>query len=73
MQVSRKSLKELKNEAKERGYGVRKWAELAGLPWQIVYRRIGNEEALRISEYERLVSAIEKMKGMGDESHRQEA
>ena len=68
-----KTLKELKNEAKSLGYGVRKWAAMAGLPWQSVYRKIENERSLRHSEYQRLVAAIEQMKGGTGGTERQKA
>ena len=62
MPKNRKSLRELKNEAKGFGYGPRKWAELAGLPWQTVYKRIANERSCRLFEYDRLAAAVDKMK-----------
>ena len=63
MQEQRKSLMQLKNEAKKLGYGVRKWATIADIPWQSLYRKIKNESTLRLSEYDRLLAAVENMKG----------
>jgi hypothetical protein len=73
MLESRKSLKELKNEAKQLGYGVRKWSALAGLPWQSVYRKIENERSLRVTEYDQLAAAVERMKGEKNGHQRQES
>jgi hypothetical protein len=58
----RKSLKELKSEADDLGYGPRKWAALAGIPWQTVYKRLANERSCRLFEYDRLAAAVDKMK-----------
>jgi len=65
MQQPDKTLKQLKNEAKDLGFGVRKWAAMAGLPWQVVYRRLGNEKTVRLSEYLSLEKAVEQMKTSG--------
>jgi hypothetical protein len=62
MKVPVKSLKQLKKEAKGLGYGVRGWAELAEMPYQVVYRRLNNEKNLRLDEYLKLEEAVEKMR-----------
>lgn len=73
MAKNRKSLKQLKTEAKQMGYGVRRWAALAGLPWQSVYRKISREETLLLHEYDKLEAAVEQMKGESNGTQRQEA
>ena len=65
MAEHRKTLKQLKEEARLLGYGVRKWSALAGLPWQSVYRKLSNERLLRMSEYDLLVEAVDRMKQEG--------
>jgi hypothetical protein len=71
MNQSRKSLKQLKSEAKAMGYGVRKWAAMAGLPWQSLYRKINREDTLLLHEYDKLEAAVEQMKGESNGTQRQ--
>ena len=61
-----KTIQQLKKEAKERGYGVRAWARIAELDYQVIYRRLNNPESLRVDEYLRLASAVEKMRNGTD-------